>query len=144
MERVILMEFFDDLGKTISSVAKQVEEKSGELIEIGRLNIEIFKEEDAIRKLSRKIGEVIYEAYSEDKEYAELADDLCYEIGEKKKRIDSLRAKISEVRKANKDTQSEENDGFEENEEEKAREPEISYYSAMVKMNEQKRESPEL
>ncbi len=94
------MEFLDNLGKTFSEVARQVEAKSEELIETGRLNIEIFKEEDAIRRLNRKIGELIYSHYIRKEDYGGKADELCAEICERKKKIKGLRARIKEIRSA--------------------------------------------
>jgi hypothetical protein len=93
-----LMDFFNDLGKTLSNVAKQVEEKSGELLEAGRLNIEIFKEEDAIRKTYRKIGELIFKEFDKGEPYAGKADDLCDQIRQRKRKIELLKAKLSETK----------------------------------------------
>lgn len=96
------MEIFQDLGKTIERVARQVGEKSEEVWEAGKLNIEIFRQEDAIRKLCRKIGEHISAEYSKGQKYDDRTNVLCAEIKEKEERINQLKAKLSELRKAEK------------------------------------------
>ena len=130
------MDFFNGLGKTLGEVAKQVEERSGELLEAGRLNIEIFKEEDAIRRISRKIGELIYSAYDRGEKYTGKADKLCAEISERKKKIEMLKSKIRDTKKTEEHSQADSND------ETHPTEPDISYYTAMEKMNDQKNGSP--
>src|SRR5690554_691771 len=94
------MDFMDNLGKRLGEVVKTVEEKSSELLSIGKLNIEIIKEKDAIRKLYHKIGELIYEAYDRNGDYSGAADAYCIEIKERKDRIHELNIKIEEIRKA--------------------------------------------
>jgi hypothetical protein len=98
------MEFFDDLGRRLGEVARQVEEKSEELFGIGKLNIRIFREEEAIRRLSRRIGEIVYEAYSNGKEYGGLADEQCRQIAERKQKIAGFKKKIDEIKNDDQDT----------------------------------------
>ncbi len=102
------MEFMDSLSKRIGEMAKQVEEKSGEWLEIGKINLELFREEEAIRKLCRKIGESVYEAYSHGEVYGSKVDENCREIGEKKLKILLLKQQIEEIKKAEKNTQESE------------------------------------
>lgn len=142
------MNFFNNLGKSIGEMAKQAGEKSGELLEVGRLNIEIYREEDAIRRICRKIGEQIYHLYDQDKQYGGEADELCAEIKDRKKKIEELKEKIKEIRKAEDERagrMSGEKDGEEGgNNDEKGkrkdsdnREPDIPYYTAMEMMKEE-------
>jgi len=106
-KRVIRMEFLDDLGRRLGEVARQVEEKSEELFEIGKINIRIFREEEAIRRLSRRIGEIVYKAYSDGSEYGGLVDEQCSEISERKQRIAGLRLKIEEIKNAGRNAGTE-------------------------------------
>lgn len=94
------MEILDSLGKRLSEVAKQVEEKSGEWLEIGKLNLEIFREEEAIRKIYREMGEAVYSAYFEGQNYGGIADGHCREIAERKLKIQNLKQKIDEAKKS--------------------------------------------
>lgn len=153
------MEFFDSLGKTFTEVARQVEAKSGELIETGRLNIEIFKEEDAIRRLNRKIGELIYSHYIRNEDYGGKADIICAEVSERRKRIKELKAKIKEIKKSKGEDKGKRGEGQEtsseaagsshsgadegaegpgakaEKQSEDYREPDIPYYTAVQMLN---------
>ncbi len=131
------MDFFNDLGKTLSNVAKQVEEKSGELLEAGRLNIEIFKEEDAIRKIYRKIGELIFKEFDKGESYAGKADELCDQIRQHKRKIELLKAKLSETKA---EAKSPEHKNGNSNSEEEMTEgapvgPEVYYFEAAEQMN---------
>lgn len=134
------MDFFNDLGKTLSDVAKQVEEKSGELLEAGRLNIEIFREEDAIRRIYRKIGELIFKEFDKGEPYTGKADELCDEIRHRKRKIELLKAKLSETRKAEAKPDEHIDDEQQTGSEEEMvgntpTEPEISYFEAVEQMN---------
>jgi len=93
------MEIFQDLGKTIEQVARQVGEKSEEVWEAGKLNIEIFKQEDAIRKLHRRIGEHISTQYIEGQQFDEQTNAICAEIQEREKKIGEFKVKLRELRK---------------------------------------------
>jgi len=149
------MDFLNDLGKTLSNVAKQVETKSGELLDAGRWNMEILKEEDAIRKAYRRIGEQIYTEYAKGESYAGKADELCDEIRRRKNRIEALKARLREAKKAeekakkeaeekaeeqsaesqdNQDSYGESPAESEADKEESSGEPEISYFEAVEKM----------
>ena len=96
------MDFFNDLGKTLNNVARQVGEKSGELLDVGRWNMDILKQEDAIRKVYRKIGEQIYTEYDKGENYAGTVDELCEEIRRRKSKIEFLNVKLKEAKKAEK------------------------------------------
>ena len=87
---------------TWGNVARQVGEKSGELLDVGRWNMDILKQEDAIRKAYRKIGEQIYMEYDEGENYAGTVDELCEEIRRRKSKIEFLNVKITEAKKAEK------------------------------------------
>lgn len=93
------MDFIDSLGKRIDNVVKQVGSKSSELLNIGRINIEILKEQEAIRKLYKEIGVVVYKAYSTNGDYTGIVDAHCSEIGDRLNRITELRDKIEKIKR---------------------------------------------
>ncbi|MGI6537005.1 MAG: hypothetical protein ACOX22_01390 [Caldicoprobacterales bacterium] len=97
-ERGVTMEIFDELSRSVKQAAKQVEEKTGELIEIGKLNIEIFRLEDARRRLYRKIGEQICKEFAEGQAFSEIVNTLCLEVQEKNKLIDEYRVKKNDLK----------------------------------------------
>lgn len=144
------MDFFTGLSKTLEEAARQVGEKSGEIWESGRLNFEIYKEEEAIRRIHRKIGEQVYADYEKGQGFSGRVTELCDEIKERKSRINRLKAKLSEIGKPSRqsgkpdeqqtdqkaehepvDSRQQETGQTSEN---RAKEPEISYYEAVERM----------
>ncbi|NLN41343.1 MAG: hypothetical protein GX160_05040 [Clostridiales bacterium] len=91
------MDFFDDLGKKIGETVKIVGDRSQQIVEIGKFNIEIGKEEAAIKKLYTQIGEAVYRAHLGE-ETAERIDNLCQEITERFQRIEELQERIKELK----------------------------------------------
>ena len=55
------MEFFDDIGKKLSTAAGAVADKTKELAEIAKLNNEISKSEKKVRNLYEEIGKLMFE-----------------------------------------------------------------------------------
>jgi ribosomal protein L40E len=71
--------FFEDLGKKVKETAQAAAKKSGELVEVTKLNMEINKTEEAIKKAQAEIGQQVYEAYKAgkgDKAYTESCDTI--------------------------------------------------------------------
>jgi len=93
------MAFIDDLAKRFGEVVKKVGEKSEELVEIGKLNYEIFKEEDAVKRLYREIGQAVYEAYKQENNSFDVIYRLCQEIDKRSERIDSLKRQVENLKK---------------------------------------------
>ena len=92
------MEFFEDLGKKIGEAAKVVEEKSKELVGIGKINFEIGKEEAEIKKLYTQIGEAFYRAYSKGEEMGERIEKLCDEVSSHISKIEELKEKRKNIK----------------------------------------------
>lgn len=93
------MAFIDELAKRLGEVVKKVGEKSEELVELGKLNYEIFKEEDAIKRLYREIGQAVYEAYKQENNSLEAIYRLCQEIDEHRQKIESLKKQVDNIKK---------------------------------------------
>ncbi|MFY9279492.1 MAG: hypothetical protein WBI74_03420 [Caldicoprobacterales bacterium] len=91
------MDFLDDLGKKIGETVKVVGDKSQQIVEIGKINIEIGKEEAAVKKLYTKIGEAVYRAHLGE-ETAENIENLCQEVTQRLQRIEELKEKINELK----------------------------------------------
>ena len=106
------MDFINDLGKTLGQAARQLGEKSEELLEAGKINIEIFKQQDAVRKLQRRIGEQVSARYYEGQRYDEQINALCAEIQARNKSIDELKQKLSDLRKAEKPADRQPDEAF--------------------------------
>jgi uncharacterized protein Yka (UPF0111/DUF47 family) len=81
------MAFLDELSRKFTETIKRVGEKSEELVGLGKLNYEIYREEDNIRKLYGKIGEAVYEAYSKENSSINAIYNLCRQIDDRRERI---------------------------------------------------------
>ncbi len=92
------MEFFEDIGKRIGETVKVVGDKSQQLVEIGKINIEIGKEEATIKKLYSQVGEAVYKAHCGQEETAESIDNLCREINQRHERIQELKKRVEQLK----------------------------------------------
>ncbi|HZJ57645.1 MAG TPA: hypothetical protein VFD89_05325 [Clostridia bacterium] len=92
------MEFFEDLGKKVGETVKVIGDRSHQVLEIGRINIEIGKEEASIKRLYTQIGEAVYRAHTKGDETAEVIDNLCQEIAERWNRVKEFKIRISELK----------------------------------------------
>lgn len=92
------MAFLENLGKKVSVAAQAAAKKSGELVEITKLNVNINSEEDKIQKLYSQIGKAIYEKYNASGITDDEVAELCKTIAAHKENIQSLREKIAELK----------------------------------------------
>jgi len=92
------MSLFDNLGKKIGDAAQSAVKKSGELVEVTKLNLSISAEEGKIKELYEKIGEYIYNQYAEGKEMIPEVNEFCSQIKACKENISQLKSKIYELK----------------------------------------------
>jgi hypothetical protein len=95
------MPFKDSLSKIAKSIgdgAKSAAHKSGDMMEITKLNMSISSEENKIKGIYSKIGEVLYKKFAD----GQLVDDdlmeLCTGIKAIEDNICSMRQKIEELK----------------------------------------------
>lgn len=88
------MAFLENLGKAAQAAAK----KSGELVEVTKLNVNINSEEDKIQKLYAQIGKSIYERYSATGEVSDEIRETCEAITVHEQNIKGLREKIADIK----------------------------------------------
>ncbi len=92
------MAFFDNMGKKLGEAAQAAAKKSGELVEVTKLNVNINSEEDKIQKLYTQIGKKVFEKYSEaGTADADFIED-CEAIKVHELNVKNLREKILEVK----------------------------------------------
>lgn len=96
------MAFFDNLGKKVGEAAQSVSKKSGELVEITKLNMSINSEEDKIKKKYSEIGKKAYEIFLQDPDSASAFLEECEEISQSQSSIDDLKAKIMQAKNLKK------------------------------------------
>ncbi len=92
------MAFLENLGKKVGEAAQAAAKKSGELVEITKLNVNIGSEEDKIQKLYTQIGKSVYEKYSVSGDADENVVENCETIKVHEHNIKTLREKILEVK----------------------------------------------
>lgn len=92
------MSFLENITKKVGDAAQLAAKKSGELVEITKINLSIGNEEDKIRDLYIEIGKKVFDNYSSNNEFPEEYKELCISIEERKKTIQELKAKILELR----------------------------------------------
>lgn len=92
------MAFFENLGKKVGEAAQAAAKKSGELVEVTKLNVNINSEEDKIQKLYSQIGKAIYEKYGASDTVDEEIREFCENIKVHEQNVKALRDKIAEVK----------------------------------------------
>ncbi|SHE31285.1 hypothetical protein [Alkalibacter saccharofermentans] len=88
------MGFIDDFNRKANEAAKKVGEKSEELIESGKIRIEIEKAELKLGRIYKELGNKLYILYKE----GEIAVDErliehCNKIDDLKEKIEDLESK---------------------------------------------------
>jgi DNA-directed RNA polymerase subunit RPC12/RpoP len=92
------MALFDNLGKKIGDLATTTAKKSGEMIEVTKINLNINTEEDSIKKLYSEIGNYCYELFQQGPFQDGRINDLCSQIKTHKDKIQELKEKIYSVK----------------------------------------------
>lgn len=92
------MAFLENLGKKVGEAAQAAAKKSGELVEITKLNVNIGSEEDKIQKLYTQIGKSIFEKYNATGMADADVKDNCEAIKLHEQNIKALKDKIMEVK----------------------------------------------
>lgn len=92
------MAFFENLGKKVGEAAQAAAKKSGELVEVTKLNVNINSEEDKIQKQYLQIGKSIYEKYNASGVAEDEVKQFCETIKVHEQNIKTLRDKIAEVK----------------------------------------------
>lgn len=92
------MSFLDSFGRKAKEAAQEVAKRSGELVEVTKLNINISNEEEKIRKLYLKMGKKIYETYKDQQPVDNEFEETCKEIDAIFENIENMKQKILEIK----------------------------------------------
>ncbi|HEY8499121.1 MAG TPA: zinc-ribbon domain-containing protein [Clostridia bacterium] len=90
------MAFMDDLKK----FGKNISQKTGDMVEVTKLNSAISQEKEKIRKLYYEIGTAIYEQYKTGNNPE--VEEKCAQIAEIEQKIEELQQKIQEIKSSKK------------------------------------------
>ncbi|NTV89278.1 MAG: zinc-ribbon domain-containing protein [Clostridiales bacterium] len=88
------MAFLENIGKAAQAAAK----KSGELVEVTKLNVNVGSEEDKIQKLYTQIGKIMFEKYTATGVIENEAREACEQIKVHEAAIKTLKDKIAEIK----------------------------------------------
>ncbi len=68
--------FMDKVG----NMAKMAADKTGDMVEIGKLNAKILSQKQSITSVKEEIGGILFEKYKKGEEMAEELIKLCQQI----------------------------------------------------------------
>lgn len=86
--------FMDKVG----SMAKKAADKTGDMVEIGKLNTKILSQQQSISSIKGKIGELIFAYYQQGEHIPDDVEVLCKQIEEIQNNIASLQKEIQEIK----------------------------------------------
>lgn len=90
------MAFLDDLKRATKNIAQ----KTGDMVEISKLNMSISQEKDKIARIYSDIGKAVYEQYKSGNDVGFA--DKCDIISEHERKIEELQQKILEIKNVKK------------------------------------------
>ena len=86
------MAFFDDVKK----IGKNLAQKSSEMVEVTKINMNISTEKDKIQKIYTQIGEAVYNDFKAGNQVAYA--EQCTEIQQIEAVVAELQAKVLELK----------------------------------------------
>lgn len=92
------MDFFNDLSKRFSSVAKTVTEKTRDSVEVSRLAGDLRAQKNALEQLYVELGKVCYALRMGEDADPKLAEQLAESIRRTRERIEELTAQRDVLR----------------------------------------------
>lgn len=107
---------FSKIVKTVGEGAATVAKKSGEIVEISKLNLSMTTEKNNIEKLYKEIGEMVFEKYSSGEAVDFDLEKFCKEIENSNNNIKQIKEKIEDI-KNNKEFEGNEEEYEEEDRE---------------------------
>jgi ribosomal protein L40E len=92
------MALFENFTKKVTETAKAVSKKSGDLVEVTKLNMSINTEQDKIEKVYAEMGKSVYELFSKGGDVEEPFRESCEKIKAYEKSIEEMKQKILETK----------------------------------------------
>lgn len=92
------MSAFDNFTRKVSDTAKAAAKKSGNVVELTRLNMNIGAEEEKIKKLHFEMGKLLYDVYQDGQPIHEDLMAFCEKIDVIYGTIEEMKTKILELR----------------------------------------------
>jgi len=82
------------------SAARQVGQKTGETIEMAKLNMKIFDLNTEIGVSFREIGRIVYDTHAGKETEENVLEELLKSVDDKNSEIDSYKARLAEFKKS--------------------------------------------
>lgn len=98
------------IAKTVGDGAVTVAKKSGEIVEVSKLNLSISSEKESIDKLYKRIGEIVYEKYKNAEIIDKDLEESCKAIVEANENIEKIQEKINSIKGTKEESIDEEDD----------------------------------
>lgn len=92
------MEFFDELGRTITDAADKVGKKTEKIVELQRVKGQISSMERNIEKNISELGYMVYEKYQLGEELDQKFIPICEEIQRRRVLLDQYREEVAEMK----------------------------------------------
>lgn len=93
-----------EAAKTVGDAAKTATKKTEDLLEISKLNKSISTAQDKITSICTGLGKIVYEKFRNGEEVDEQLADGCRQIVELENEIASIKEKIEDIKKKDKDS----------------------------------------
>lgn len=94
-----MKDLFNKVGKIAKDTAEKAVDKTGEIVEVGKLKSQISTAKTEISKAKKQIGEYYYEQYGADSELPGPVAELCKTIEAQEQLIEELNNKIDFINK---------------------------------------------
>jgi RNA polymerase subunit RPABC4/transcription elongation factor Spt4 len=92
------MSLWEDISKKVSKGTKVVSQKSGELLEVTKIRLDMASEKDKIRKLYEEIGKAVYNSHKDGVRREAEIEANCQLIDEIQYKIRRLNQKIVQIK----------------------------------------------
>ena len=89
----------DEIKDVAKDFADKAVAKTGEVVEVSKLRLELSKQQGRLRALYQKLGSSVYSMKEKDYENPDLIDSLCQDITENLKLQKKLQGQIAALKK---------------------------------------------
>ena len=94
----LTMSMFENITKKVTETAKAAAKKSGDIVEVTKLNVAISTEEDKIEKEYVNIGKIVYESFCKGTNLEAAITECCERISDFRKNVEGMKQKILELK----------------------------------------------
>jgi rRNA maturation endonuclease Nob1 len=95
---VFEMAFLNNLKDKVGNLAQSAAQKSGEVVEITKLNMNIKTEKEGIESLYQQLGEYCFRKYASGETDDQKVTELCEQVKIHLENIDFFEEKINEIK----------------------------------------------